>query len=73
MDRARSMHTLAAIASPGEFPRDLRRRVGEGLAGNTAEECTMADAIEDRTGQLTCKGDAGRGREPDGPTGWSSR
>jgi hypothetical protein len=48
-------------------------RVTEGLAGNTAEECTMADAVENRTGHADMQGGAGRGKEAHGPTGWSSR
>ena len=74
MDRARSIHTLAAIASPGKFPGGICAvRVTEGLASNTAKECTMADAIENRTGRADVQGDADRGKEANGPTGWSSR
>ena len=60
MDRARSIHTLTAIASPGNSRSDIAPTGGRGLAGQSSRECAMADAINGRAGGNDVQG----GRRP---------
>src|ERR1035441_1555303 len=61
LDRARSIDTLAPIASPDKFPSGIlcRWRRGPGRA-KAAEECRMADTINDKAGRRDEQG----GRRP---------